>query len=129
MPGLRLLAYTHVVAPAPLTTNVRRDNGMSAFIKSPVVFALAFNLALAIAGLWSQWYGAWYERAHGRGAWHFGLVEFLIITFVMFGGAGVIAYSATAGRASRLFLGVATITLWLTCVYGGFYLWLNICGS
>lgn len=102
---------------------------MSTLLKSPVLLAFSLDVAVALTGLWSQWYGAWYERAHGRGAWHFGLVEFLIVTFVIFGGTGVIAYSATAERKSRLFLGLATVMLWLGCVYGAFCLWLNICGS
>lgn len=81
---------------------------------SPVFLALSFDALLATVGLWSQWFGARYAHAHGLEAWRFGLVEFLIIEFVLMGGA---------------VLGWGTVVIWLACAYLGFFFWLNYYGS
>lgn len=96
---------------------------------SPVILALGLDALLAAVGLWSQWFGARYAHAHGLGAWRFGLIEFLIIEFVLFGGTGVVAFSMTNSRRSQLVLGWGSAVLWLACAYWGFFFWLNYYGS
>ena|SRR6266478_223862 len=102
---------------------------MRHIIKSPAGLALGFDTVLAAAGLWSQWFGAHYVRAHGLDAWPFGFLPFLMITFAVFVVAGVIAFRITSERRQRVVLVTASTLLWLACAYGGLLLWLNIYGS
>jgi hypothetical protein len=119
---------SETIAGASVSVDVRSEP-VTKIIKSPVAVALSVDLVLAGAALWSQWFGAWYARAHGIGTWHFGLREFLLITFVVFSGIGVIALSVTTTRRSRLILVLSSMVLWIGCAYWGFFLWLNIYGS
>jgi hypothetical protein len=82
-----------------------------------------------VAGLFSQWAGARYAKAHGLHSWPFGFLPFICLAFLVFMSGGILALAGTVARRDRIVILASSVLLWCLSAYLALLFWVNNFGE